>query len=82
MVDNGSGIEVGDRERVFGALERAHDSIDGSGLGLDKARRALEAHGGRIGLSPSPQGGTIAWVELPDRGTDTDGPATRREVSL
>ena len=66
VVDNGSGLDESDRDRVLGALERAHESVEGSGLGLDTARRAVEAHRGRIGLSPAPGGGTIAWFELPD----------------
>lgn len=66
VVDNGSGIEESDRERVFGAHERAHQSVAGSGLGLDTARRAIAAHGGRIGLAANPGGGTIAWFELTD----------------
>ena len=69
VVDNGSGLDNSDRDRVFDALERAHESVEGSGLGLDTARRAVEAHGGRIGLSPAPGGGTIAWFELPEGGT-------------
>lgn len=71
VIDNGSGLDESDRDRVFGALERAHQSVEGSGLGLDTARRAVEAHGGRIGLSPAPGGGTIAWFELPDPGAAT-----------
>ncbi|GAB2752952.1 hypothetical protein GCM10027020_01140 [Nocardioides salsibiostraticola] len=73
VVDNGSGLDESDRDRVFGALERAHPSVEGSGLGLDTARWAVEAHRGRIGLSPAPGGGTIAWFELPHGGTANGG---------
>lgn len=32
---------------------------------LDRGR-IVEAHGGAIGLSPAPGGGTVAWFTLPD----------------
>lgn len=64
--DRGPGIAEVDRERVFEPLTRIDDGIQGSGIGLSTCRRIVEAHGGRIGLTPSPWGGTTAWFELTD----------------
>lgn len=35
------------------------------GLGLSRAKRLVELHGGVVGLEPSPEGGTIATIGLP-----------------
>lgn len=64
--DRGPGIVEADRERVFELLSRLDDDIPGSGIGLSTCRRIVEAHGGRIGLTPSPWGGTTVWFELTD----------------
>ncbi len=63
--DRGPGIAEADRERVFEPLTRIDDEVEGSGIGLTTCRRILEAHGGRVGLTASPWGGTTAWFELP-----------------
>jgi len=39
--------------------------VPGSGIGLATVRRAVDAHGGRVGLEETPGGGTTAWFELP-----------------
>jgi len=66
--DNGPGVAPGDRERVFGLLERGTDAReDGLGIGLSTCRRIVEAHGGRIGMDASALGGASAWVVLPAR---------------
>ncbi|GAB3083942.1 GAF domain-containing sensor histidine kinase [Pedococcus soli] len=64
--DRGPGIAEADRERVFEPLARVDPDVEGSGIGLTTCRRIVEAHGGRIGVKPSPWGGTTAWFELPD----------------
>lgn len=64
--DRGPGIAEEDRERVFEPLARVDADVEGSGIGLTTCRRIVEAHGGRIGVTPSPWGGTTAWFELPD----------------
>ncbi len=66
VTDHGPGIPADHRERVFQPLARVNDDIEGSGIGLTTCRRIVEAHGGRIGLTDAPHGGTCAWFELPD----------------
>lgn len=67
--DDGPGIPVQDRERVFERwtrLDTARDRANGgSGLGLTLVREIATAHGGSAGISESPLGGTRVRVTLP-----------------
>ena len=64
--DNGPGVPVEDRERVFVAMERGDRTAPGIGLGLATCRRIVEAHGGLIGIEESYLGGASFWFVLPD----------------
>jgi signal transduction histidine kinase len=66
VCDRGPGIPADQHERVFQPLARVNEDVEGSGIGLTTCRRIIEAHGGRIGLTDAPYGGTCAWFELPD----------------
>ena len=66
VCDRGPGVPADQQERVFQPLARVNEDVEGSGIGLTTCRRIVEAHGGRIGLTDSPYGGTCAWFELPD----------------
>lgn len=67
--DDGPGIPVGDRERVFQPWVRldAGRGRDegGAGLGLAIARSIARAHRGDVRLETSPLGGLRAVVQLP-----------------
>ncbi len=65
--DHGSGVEPGDRERIFEQFERgvSDRSFGGLGLGLWIARQIVSAHGGRIGLTDFGGPGAEFFVELP-----------------
>jgi signal transduction histidine kinase len=67
--DDGPGIPVDERERVFERFERLDDARDrgsgGSGLGLAIVRSVVRAHGGEITLQESPLGGLRAEIRLP-----------------
>ncbi|CAB4761680.1 unannotated protein [freshwater metagenome] len=65
VVDHGLGVPAEDRERVFAPLARAHEDVDGHGIGLATVRRIIDAHRGRIGIEETPGGGATVWVELP-----------------
>jgi signal transduction histidine kinase len=64
--DDGPGIPVERRERVFQRLYRSPPSgAGGSGLGLAIARAIIEAHGGRIWADEAGTGGARVAFELP-----------------
>lgn len=67
VADTGPGVSAAQSERIFEPWFRGHasDSISGLGLGLATVRRLVQAHGGRVGLEPTPGGGATFWFELP-----------------
>ncbi len=69
VADTGPGIDLAERELVFGRFFRTRASRDqvvpGVGLGLAITRDIVVAHGGRIHLDDAPGGGTLARVLLP-----------------
>ncbi|HEY2427735.1 MAG TPA: ATP-binding cassette domain-containing protein, partial [Acidimicrobiales bacterium] len=62
--DDGAGLSPGLAGRMFLPHERGVTEGPGAGLGLAIARGIVEAHGGTIGLEPTPQGTSI-YVALP-----------------
>ena len=61
--DNGPGVPVGDREKLF--LPYYSTKGRGSGLGLAIVRRIITEHGGTIDVSDAPPQGTVFTVDLP-----------------
>jgi two-component system OmpR family sensor kinase len=66
--DDGPGIAVQERERVFDRFHRTDPARDrasgGTGLGLAIVRAIVEAHGGSVSASQSPEGGARIVIEL------------------
>ncbi len=64
--DNGPGIPVAYRERVFGVFERleVQDATSGTGIGLAICRKVVESLGGRIWLG-DPDDGAEFRIHLP-----------------
>lgn len=63
--DNGPGIAVADRKRVFERFVRATDRGDGCGLGLPIVKEIVERHAGRITLSNAVPRGLKVTIFLP-----------------
>lgn len=67
--DEGAGVPVADRERVFKPFERLEPSrsrdTGGAGLGLAIARQLVEAHGGEIRATNTPDGRGRMEIVLP-----------------
>ncbi len=60
IIDNGPGVPVSERERVFDAFYRMPDSaVEGSGLGLAIAREAAIRLGGTLSLHERAEGGGL-----------------------
>jgi signal transduction histidine kinase len=62
--DDGPGIPVEHRERVFGIGTRLDENMPGSGLGLAIARDLATLYGGRLWIEHSRYGGTAAHLTL------------------
>jgi signal transduction histidine kinase len=64
--DQGPGIPVGDRERIFEPfirLERAEESrVSGAGIGLSVVRELVSAHGGRVWVEEADGGARVAFT--------------------
>ncbi len=65
VVDQGSGIPEGDRERLFEPFQHGDAASAGSGLGLAIAKGFIEANGGGIAVESLPGQGTSFVVTLP-----------------
>jgi len=66
VTDQGPGVAIKDRQRIFekfGQLEGTSRQ-GGSGLGLTFAKLAIEAHGGQIGVLGSEGKGSTFWFSL------------------
>jgi signal transduction histidine kinase len=61
--DDGPGIAIADRDRIFALGERAVTAADGSGIGLALVRLMLERAGGRVHVEESPLGGARFVVD-------------------
>ena len=77
VADEGPGIPMADRARVFEPFARlpgvARDRAGGTGLGLAIARRIVTAHDGTIGVDDAPGGGARFAVTLPAVGPTAAG---------
>jgi two-component system, OmpR family, sensor histidine kinase KdpD len=65
--DHGSGIPVGEEEKLFDKFYRLtrEDSQSGVGLGLSICKAIVIAHGGLIGVNNRPEGGAEFYFVLP-----------------
>jgi len=68
VIDEGPGVAVDDRERIFDSFYQgavpAEGRVKGSGLGLAIAREYATVHGGRIELRQRSDGRNGAWFRL------------------
>jgi PAS domain S-box-containing protein len=78
VADQGPGIPPAERSNLFRSFVRL-DTGDqeqyGIGLGLFVVKTIVEAHGGQVGISDQPEGGSLFWFEIPLRqkeGSDED----------
>ncbi len=83
VIDTGIGIDPSDIDRLFRDFETGDASYgranSGTGLGLAICRRLVEALGGEIGADSDLGQGSVFWVTLPVKTTQSvpDTPAPR-----
>ncbi|WP_426508257.1 ATP-binding protein [Dactylosporangium sp. McL0621] len=67
IADNGIGIPPGQHDAIFTNFHRAHRAAGyaGTGLGLAICKRIVERHGGTIGATDNPGGGSRFTFTLP-----------------
>jgi hypothetical protein len=67
IADRGIGIPDDDKPNIFESFHRAQSAAGyaGTGLGLAICRRIVERHGGAIGVTDNPGGGTRFFFTLP-----------------
>ena len=64
IADNGSGIPVEDRRKIFDPFYTTKDTGKGIGLGLSLAYKVVRMHDGNIVVHERDGGGTVMRVEL------------------
>lgn len=72
--DNGPGIALHDRDRIFGSLFST--KADGTGMGLSISLAIVRAHGGHIGYEPVQPNGACFRFRLPKQ-SRAHGPAVQ-----
>lgn len=69
IVDQGAGIDPANLRRIFEPFFSTKEVGEGTGLGLDIARRIIDAHHGQIRVDSAP-GRTVFEVRLPAQKAD------------
>jgi PAS domain S-box-containing protein len=67
VTDFGPGIAKRDRRKVFTPFWRGNQTDEGLGLGLAIVQAFVRAHGGRVWIEDTPEGGSTFKVLLPRR---------------
>ena len=62
VVDNGLGIDLSQRNRLFSMFQRLHDHVEGTGIGLYIVKKLVEDAGGKIEVESEVGQGTTFRV--------------------
>jgi signal transduction histidine kinase len=65
IADNGTGIPIGLRKKIFQPFFTTKPTGQGTGLGLSLSYDIIKAHGGDLSLESEPGQGTSFLIQLP-----------------
>jgi signal transduction histidine kinase len=65
VLDNGPGVPVALREKIFDMFFTTRQDARGKGLGLSVSYRTALEHGGRLEVEDAPGGGALFRLRLP-----------------
>ena len=60
--DNGLGLDLNEKEKLFAMFQRLHDHVEGSGIGLYMVKKIMENAGGHIDVTSKLDVGSIFTV--------------------
>ncbi|MFK0166750.1 sensor histidine kinase [Rhizobium sp. NPDC090279] len=66
ITDEGPGIPVAERERIFEPFHRLQPHEHGAGLGLNLVKEIMQRHGGHVVAVDGPQGGACFRLSFPN----------------
>jgi Amt family ammonium transporter len=72
VADNGIGVDIKYKDKVFAIFQRlhTHDAYPGSGIGLAVCKRVVEHHAGRIWFESELGKGSCFYFTIPDKRED------------
>jgi light-regulated signal transduction histidine kinase (bacteriophytochrome) len=72
--DNGTGVDLKHRERMFASFQHRKSSpaAEGGAVGLTHVQRIIQRHGGRMWTEAVPDGGAIFFFSLPNGATEPE----------
>ena len=87
VTDNGLGVPLDARARLFEEFYRAHGAtvtgVEGTGLGLSIVQETIESLGGRVWTEFPEEGGSVFGFSLPSRRVeDAAAAGTRRNIEM
>jgi signal transduction histidine kinase len=62
--DNGIGIPLEFKARIFDMFQRGTKDFEGTGIGLAIVRKVIQQMGGSVGVESQPGKGSKFWIEL------------------
>jgi PAS domain S-box-containing protein len=65
VTDNGLGLDIANKRKLFGMFQRFHDHVEGSGIGLYMLKKMVENAGGHISVRSELGIGSIFLVYFP-----------------